>query len=64
MNCSCFHEWRILCKDRSVKIYEIVKIFSIKIPVQKLDGVLKSVLALVCDDSIGTFTHTHTHNKK
>lgn len=42
-------------QSRCVQIYELVKILSNKIPVQKLDGVLKLVPALVRDDSMCTF---------
>jgi hypothetical protein len=39
----------------SVKMYEIIKIFSNKISMQKLNGVLLSDPALVWDESTCTF---------
>jgi hypothetical protein len=36
-------------------MYERVKIFSIKVLIQTIDGVFKSVRALVRDDSVCTF---------
>jgi hypothetical protein len=54
-NFEIFSRIKDFMPKKASKVYEIVKLFSSKLPIQKLDGVLKSVPTLVHDNSICTF---------